>query len=222
MERPRREFCEWAARKLLADLRTGRVPDELQVEDFSFYPMTDYLWAEMGTEDGDKDLLLNLLDNPNTEGWGSLLWRGFPDDPDVEKCILRWLRMPRYPDDSYYAFHDLAYRDISEETRRELTQWLSENQELYQRKELEYFGGPQVVVAKCRERMADPKFQKKRWVYILTALGAGDQKKVAEFLSDYVSDEDAFVAGLARRALEHLERNGSVSFQEILSGVMAE
>jgi len=66
--------------------------------------------------------------------------------------------------------------------------------------ERKYFSAE--IVRACRNRMDDPKFVNKRWMYLLSAHAFDNAEDTASFIKGFLDDPDPFVAKMARESLE--------------------
>lgn len=195
-------FCRWAARTLLSELRTGGAPDGLEASDLVWDPMLRCLREEV--TDADRDIILGLIGRQPTRMFGALLSRGLLDDQAITDALIAAYRVERQDDRKLGLFHQLTARSTSAEVRDELASWAEANAELLISEQGAFFAG-EGVRARLNNRLQDQGFATKRWVYMYSAHALGDRMTVRAFIEPFLHDADPLVARAAAASLRTLD-----------------
>jgi hypothetical protein len=191
------EFYGWAAAQLIDEIRKGELSELPEHGVFFWYPFLDSLWQAV--QPSDKSVILALMQNPHTLAWGLLLSRGLPEDAEIASALSTLFQEARGdPEQRLVLFHELAYRENSDDVKRQLLAYLVSGLDRFLQHEILYFGGKGGVLEGCRARMANSKFTHKRWVYLFTALASGDRESAEDFIRGYTDDADPLVREAAR------------------------
>lgn len=194
------KFCEWAADRLLGELRRGETADGLTPGDFAWHPMSTVLRSRIA--DTDHLLAKKLVARPETVMWAALLGRAFLDDADLTGTLLARFEREVEIDRLIGLFHHLTARSLTPEQRDELERWVQGHLHAFisdQRAAFADVDGPDRLVA--RVESDEPGFRAKRWVYMYSALAALGPDQARALLTFHADSDDPVVARSARAAL---------------------
>lgn len=197
-------YVKWIAERLVTQLRGGDVPLGVEPEDFIWYPCLDRIWSQVGS--ADREWVMALMVDPATKIWGRLLSRGLPESGELVGVLLDQFNRASSPEDQLGAFHEVTFWTADRAVREQMYDWLQKNMLLFLHFETDYvgeaFGGD--VLAFCRARLADPAYERKRWMYFFTALACEDKLAARDFVAPFQADDDSFMARMAETALAEL------------------
>jgi hypothetical protein len=197
------KFCDWAATKLLEDVREGVLPGSISLEDIIWNPFLDSIRKQ--TREEDREAIVKLLKISDYSAWGLILSRGLSQDDEITNELRSLFESSPDRITKLSAFHELSYRKVSENLRDVLGDFLIHNLSLFMEEELRYFGSSDVIIDRCHERMCDAKFINKRWVYLFTVHCSDDIEAAKTFVRQYLNDKDPFVCKMAQKSLSLLE-----------------
>lgn len=199
MSSPNKAFCDWAASKLLEQIRRNDLTPSLNYNDFIWFPLPDSLWEQVVPSD--KTIIITMVNDPNMFHWGLLLSRGLPKDTDITELLLNIFNSTNDPERKLFIFHEIAYRDTNDGIKNVLLDYLVSNMPLFLELEKKYFGSEDVIIERCNERVNNSKFANKRWVYLFTAHASNNAKDKNDFINKFVNDKDEFISKAATRSL---------------------
>lgn len=199
MTSPNKAFCEWAASKLLEQIRRNDLTPSINYKDFIWFPLPDSLWEQVNPSD--KTIIINLVNDPSTFHWGLLLSRGLPNDVDITDILLNIFSSTNDPERKLFLFHEIAYREANESIKNVLLDYIVNSMPLFLELEKKYFGSEEVIIERCIERVNNKKFANKRWVYLFTAHASNNANDKRDFINKFVNDKDAFISEAAARSL---------------------
>lgn len=198
---PDEEFCRWAAGALIDRLRTRQAPEGIFASSFVWEPMLRCL-REVVTSD-DLDLILDLLAQPETRMFGGLLSRGLPDDVRLTSAVVNAFREETNAERKLGLFHQVVARPVDHNVKNELAEWAEANAKQLIEDQRKFFFGDDVR-QRLDDRMRNPAFERKRWVYLYSAHALNDSESVRSLLHPYLQDPDPLMARAARVSMAYL------------------
>ena len=190
-------FCRWASDRLLTQLRSGELPDDIHPGDLTFSPMSEILRSTIAP--GDRDLALRLASDPASVMWGALLARAFHDDDALTAALLSSFATEPIPERRLGLFHHLTARRLSDADRANLAAWLEEHlDEFVEEQRVAFSDGPARLYARIESEV--PGMAEKRWVYMYSLLSL-PPNEARTAIERFVDDADPAVARAARHAL---------------------
>ena len=202
---PEKDLIDKAAARLVNDIREGIVPDSSQIEELIvWFPFLENVRKQIIAQD--KQLIISLLQDKNTQPFGVLLSRGILHDDDITVSLKKLFQTAEDPNVKLGLFHALSARKINDETRSQLSDFVADNLHLFVDESARYSSLAKSVIDVCRQRMDDPEYKEKRWYYLFMAHGESRSEEVKILLNEYINDSDSFIAQTAKKSLEIFEK----------------
>ena len=189
----------WVACHVLADLRSGVIPQELTPARFSWNPTVVAL-RSLATPD-DHGVAVRLLEQPETLMWGAFLARAFADDVAITMKLVAAFESETDLDRSIGLFHHLTARNLTAQQYEVLRSWVRRNSADLIAEQRAAFGDPEGP-ARLRDRLASDRadWAIKRWVYMYSALVL-EPDEARAVLQANLESADARVVDAAEHAL---------------------
>jgi len=199
MSGPSEGFCEWAAMQLMTQIRQGNMPGVVENTDFIWEPFISKLWGQV--TNADKPIVMLMLRNHDTAMWGALLTRGIPDDDELTAELVELFNRSDGRERQAGLFHQIVARTIDEPTLLRMLDWLDENLAFFVDEQRAFFSPKETAIDRVRDRMTNPFFRNKRWIYLYSAHAAEDPEVIRAYVQPFVRDKNPLMAKAAERSL---------------------
>lgn len=162
------EFCEWAAGRLLEQLRQGDVPARLNPGHIAWDPMLGAVRSAV--RDSDLDMVRQMSTSAELVMWAAMLSRKFPADAQLTDVLVAEFGREVDVERRIGLLHHLAARELSDGQAQPLLDWLRHDPQPFiaeQRSKFSDATGPE----RLRDRLTSdaPAFRPKRWLYAYSA-----------------------------------------------------
>jgi hypothetical protein len=201
-------FTDWAATRLLVQIRSGRLPVELTPGDLTWGNMVDAVRSRLNADD--RRLVLTLLEEEVSVMWGDMLSRAVEGD-DVTAALDSAFEALDDVDRKLGLLHHLSARRLEPGQVRRLMAWASLHASALIEEQRRMFSGPDGP-ARLMKRLDDPMYAQKRWVYMYS-LHALDRATARRLLAHYQDDDDLQVRQAAADSARHLACRVFISYR---------
>ncbi len=192
-------FVGWAAHALLDQLRSGASPG-LPASAFVWEPMLSAIRTAAGPDD--RELVLRLLRDEELRMFGGLLSRAVLEDDEITRALVDSFTSEADPERQLGLFHQVVARANDAATVDALADWAEVNASMLIAEQRLFFDAD--AEARLRQRLADPAFERKRWVYMYAAHALDDPEQIRALLESFLADPDPQIARAAQSSLRYL------------------